>query len=148
MDYYLKNWLKVNDDFFRHLAEEYPDQEIYMENMFDEAPDIMGKLAEQMRDVKNFGICLDYSHATLTGCPQKEWVEVLAPYVRHMHINDNDLLNDLHQPVGTGKIDWKVFDHLMREQKIDASILVEIKGYENQRKSLEYMKEHGIFPFN
>lgn len=146
VDYYLKNWLKVNREFFRRLAEEYPDQEIYMENMFDEAPDVMAELAGRMEDVKNFGICLDYAHATLTGCPQEEWVETLAPYIRHMHINDNDLMDDLHRPVGTGKIDWGLFDRLMREHKVDTSVLVEIKGYEGQKRSLEYMKEHGIFP--
>lgn len=146
VDYYLENWIRVNHEFFSRLAEDYPNQEIYMENMFDEAPDVMAKLAERMRDVKNFRICLDYAHATLSGCPQKEWVETLAPYIGHMHINDNDLINDLHRPVGTGKIDWKHFDMLMQEQKFDTSILVEIKGYEGQKRSLEYMKEHRIFP--
>lgn len=148
VDYYLQNWLKVNQAFFSRLAEEYPDQEIYMENMFDEAPDIMEELASQMKEVKNFGICLDYAHATLTRHSQREWVEMLAPYIRHMHINDNDLVNDLHKPLGTGQIDWILFDRLMREQRIDASILVEVKGYEGQRKSLEYMKAYGIFPFS
>lgn len=73
-----------------------------MENMFDEAPDILAGLAERMKDIENFGICLDYAHAMLSKCPGDEWVRTLAPYIRHMHINDNDLENDLHLLWETG----------------------------------------------
>ena len=146
VDYYLSQWKEQNAVFFRKLSEEYPEQQIYMENMFDEAPDVMAELAEQMSAVENFGICLDYAHAALTDCPGREWVENLAPYIRHMHINDNDLKNDLHLPVGEGKIDWKKFDEIIRAYQADVTVLVEVSGYEAQKKSLEYMKQHGIYP--
>lgn len=145
---YLADWRKRNADFFTQIAMEYPKQQIYMENMFDEAPDILADLAEQMKDVKNFGVCLDYAHAMLTGRPGQEWIGTLAPYIRHIHINDNDLANDLHQPVGSGRLDFKEFDRLVREYRIEAPVLVEVNGYEAQKKSLEYMKQHGIYPMN
>lgn len=148
VDFYLEQWKKQNASFFRKLAEEYPDQQIYMENMFDEAPDILAGLAENMKDVKNFGVCLDYAHAALTGCPGSEWVETLADYICHIHINDNDLHNDLHQPLGTGQIDWKDFDCLLRKHQVDASVLIEVNGFDAQKKSLAYMKQHGIYPEN
>lgn len=143
---YLKNWCDRNAAFFTELAQQYPKQQIYMENMFDEAPDIMAGLAEKMRNVANFGICLDYAHAMLSRCSGKEWVETLAPYIRHMHINDNDLENDLHLAVGEGQLDWQEFDHLIRQYRIEAPVLVEVSGYEAQKRSLEYMKQHGIYP--
>ncbi len=143
---YLKNWRDRNEAFFRELAGQYPAQQIYMENMFDEAPDILAGLAERMRDVKNFGICLDYAHAMLSKCPGREWIETLAPYIRHMHINDNDLQNDLHLAVGAGKLDWQEFDSLVRQYRIEAPVLVEVNGYEAQKESLQYMKKHGICP--
>ena len=143
---YLRNWRDRNEAFFRDLADRYPAQQIYMENMFDEAPDILAGLAEKMRDVKNFGVCLDYAHAMISRCPGREWIEVLAPYIRHMHINDNDLQNDLHLAVGAGKLDWQEFDHLIRQYRVEAPVLVEVSGYEAQRESLQYMKHHGIYP--
>ena len=146
VSYYLKQWKEMNVRFFRELAEEFPEQKIYMENMFDEAPDVLAELAEEMKEIGNFGICLDYAHAALTSCPEQEWVKTLAPYISHMHINDNDLRNDLHRPVGTGLIDWKNFDTLMRENSVEATMLIEVKGYEAQKKSLEYMKRMGIYP--
>ncbi|MDE6386840.1 MAG: sugar phosphate isomerase/epimerase [Lachnospiraceae bacterium] len=143
---YLRNWCDRNISFFTEIAMQYPEQQIYMENMFDEAPDVMAGLAEKMKGIENFGICLDYAHAMLSRCSAKEWIETLAPYIRHMHINDNDLKNDLHLPVGAGQLDWQEFDRLIRQYRIDAPVLVEVSGYEAQKKSLEYMKQHGIYP--
>ena len=143
---YLRNWRDRNEAFFTEIAHRYPTQQIYMENMFDEAPDILAGLAEKMRDVKNFGVCLDYAHAMLSKCPGREWIETLAPYIRHMHINDNDLHNDLHLAVGEGSLDWQEFDRLIRKYRVEAPVLVEVSGYEAQKTSLQYMKRHGIYP--
>ena len=52
---YLRNWRDRNEAFFTEIAHQYPGQQIYMENMFDEAPDILAGLAEKMRDIKNSG---------------------------------------------------------------------------------------------
>ncbi len=144
---YLKNWRDRNVSFFTEIAAQYPEQQIYMENMFDEAPDVLAGLAEQMRDVENFGICLDYAHAMIfSKCSGREWIEPLAPYIRHIHINDNDLQHDLHLAVGAGRLDWQEFDHLIRQYDIEAPVLVEVNGYEAQKESLQYMKRDGIYP--
>lgn len=143
---YLRNWCDRNVKFFTEIACQYPEQQIYMENMFDEAPDILAGLAEKMQGVGNFGVCLDYAHAMISGCSGKEWIETLAPYIRHIHINDNDLQNDLHMAVGAGQIDWQEFDRLIRKNGVEASVLVEVSGYKAQKESLEYMKQHGIYP--
>ena len=143
---YLKNWCDRNVAFFTEIARQYPEQQIFMENMFDEAPDIMAGMAEKMRDVGNFGVCLDYAHAMLSGRSGQEWIETLAPYIRHIHVNDNDLKNDLHLAVGAGRLDWQEFDRLIRQYQIKASVLVEVSGYQAQKESLEYMKRHGIYP--
>lgn len=145
---YLRLWHDTNRRFFSEIAEEYPKQQIYMENMFDEAPDVLAGLAEAMGEVKNFGVCLDYAHAALTDCPQQEWVQTLAPYIRHIHVNDNNLKNDLHQPIGQGKIEWKDFSRLVNEYGIKASVLVEVSGCAGQEESLEYMEHHKIYPFH
>lgn len=143
---YLRNWVETNCDFFRKVCEEYPNQQIFMENMFDEAPDVLCDLAEKMKECKNFGICLDYAHAVISDTPVAGWMKTLAPYVRHMHINDNDLKNDLHAAVGQGKIDWKKYSQEVENYQINASILVEVSGIEKQKASLEYMMQEHIFP--
>lgn len=144
---YLERWKQENVKFFAKLAQEYPKIQIFMENMFDEDPGEISWLGEALRDVENFGICLDYAHGAVSRCPEARWVESLAPYIRHMHINDNDLKADLHQPVGTGQIDWSRFQDLMMKNHIHSTVLVEVKGYEAHKKSLEYLQQHQIFPF-
>ena len=143
---YLRNWRDRNAAFFTEIAHQYPAQQIYMENMFDEAPDILAGLAEKMRGVENFGVCLDYGHAMLSRCTGREWIETLTPYIRHIHINDNDLQNDLHLAVGAGKLDWQEFDSLIRQYRVEAPVLVEVNSYEAQKESLQYMKRCGIYP--
>lgn len=141
---YLKNWKETNKRFFASICEAYPNQQIFMENMFDEAPDVLRGLAEEMTEYENFGVCLDYGHGVVSDTPVVEWVKQLAPYVRHMHINDNDLKNDLHQAIGDGQIDWKKFKKELEDYKINASILIEVTGIEKQKKSIEYMKREHI----
>ncbi len=144
---YLAHWRESNEAFLRRMLEEYPRQEIYLENMFDEAPDILASLAEGMKDCGRFGVCFDYAHGALTGCPLEEWHRQLAPYIRHFHINDNDLKEDLHLPVGQGRIDWKACSRQMAEVCGEPSILIEVKGIEKQKQSLEYMQRNHIHPF-
>ncbi|MBD5451439.1 MAG: TIM barrel protein [Lachnospiraceae bacterium] len=144
---YIENWLKVNEEFFREILQRYPKQQIFMENMFDEAPDILAQLAERFCDEPRFGVCLDYAHAALTNISGEDWIKTLARYTRHMHINDNDTINDLHQEVGTGQIDWRLFDSGVRRYGVDATVLVEMKDLERQRRSMEYLKKNALYPF-
>ncbi len=144
---YLENWLKVNEEFFREILRKYPNQQIYMENMFDEAPDVLAQLAKRLQDEPRFGVCLDYAHAAITDILEEEWVETLAPYILHMHINDNDKRNDLHHEIGTGQIDWRTFDRQMRQLGVKASVLIEMGDLGRQRCSMEYLERNNLYPF-
>lgn len=147
---YKENWVNSNEHFWRQMLEDYEEIEIFIENMFDEEPDMLVKLAEKMKGVPRFGVCFDYAHASAFGadCEIKKWVEKLLPYTHHIHINDNNLKVDLHQVIGEGMIDWHEFTGFMQEKTSDCSILIEMQGIEKQRASLEYMKQNGVYPFN
>jgi sugar phosphate isomerase/epimerase len=144
---YIQNWIDTNVAFWTKIREDYPELEIVIENMFDQDPDALHELAVRMEHDEKWGVCFDYAHANVFGGNIRPWVEKLLPYTRHMHINDNDFREDLHQSVGDGSIDWKQFDKEMRARRPDASILIETAGIEQQRKSLEFMKREKIYPF-
>ena len=144
-DAYRNNWLDKNEVVFRRICEKYPSMNVYLENMFDTEPDEMANLAERMQDVANFGICFDYAHAYLTPTPLLDWAEMLSPYIKHVHINDNDGRNDLHLALGDGTIDWNKFLKMRDMYFPDATILVETTPIENQKKSLKFMKKMGFF---
>lgn len=145
--FYDENWLRSNREFWSSVAECFPDIEILMENMFDNRVELILSLAEELSDLPNFGICLDYSHAGIFGKDPARWVEKLAPYIRHLHINDHDGKADLHEAVGEGITDWKTFDRALRESKIDPSVLIEVRSLEKWERSVNYLSENGIFPF-
>ncbi len=141
---YVDRWLDMNERYWRTACAENPDINIYIENMFDSSPDMLAVLAERLSDVVNFGVCFDYAHAAVSKVPLAEWVEKLAPYTKHMHINDNDLVNDLHQTIGEGSIDWEEFARLFREKLNPETVLIEISSVEKQEKSAEFLRKIGI----
>ena len=143
---YMDNWVKTNTSFYKKLLAEYPGIYVFVENMFDFDPDMLVALAQELKEEPYFGVCLDYAHATISKVPAKEWFAVLKPYIKHMHINDNDLKDDQHKALGQGKIDYKEFTKLMIENEMECSVLVEVSKLEDQMASLECMKRVGIYP--
>lgn len=138
--FYLDGWLEKNAQFYKKLLSEYPDVEIYLENMFDYKPEMLIRMCEAMKDEERFGICLDIAHAYISKTPLEDWIDALAPYICHFHINDNDGINDLHAAVGDGVIDWEKTTGLIEQVNQDASVLIEVKGIDSQIASLEYLK--------
>ena len=111
-----------------------------MENMFDFDYELILKLSKELEDVTNFGICLDYAHAAISHVAPVEWLRKCAPYIKHMHINDNDLINDLHMTLGKGKIDWQEFRREL-ELLLEGGIMKETPGILIELKSLESFEE-------
>lgn len=142
-DRYRKSWVERNASYWKQKLSEYPDLRIYIENMFDIDPVLLAALAECMQDEARFGVCLDYAHAHVFGNPDRidEWVRMLAPYVKHIHINDNDWKSDSHLAVGDGRIDWKHFAENYDAYFPDASVLIEVNGMDKIHRSLQFMKE-------
>lgn len=139
-DVYRENWCNKNEEVFREICKKYPDMNVYMENMFDTRPYDLANLGERMKDVKNFGICFDYAHAYLSNTFLSEWAKVLSPYIKHVHINDNDKAGDWHWALGDGTIDWTVFARLREMYFPEATVLIEMNSIESQLRSLEYLQ--------
>lgn len=141
-DSYRDSFVKKNAVYWSEKLLKYPDIQIYMENMFDDTPELLVGLAEELKGYKNFGVCFDYAHAHVFGNPDEIglWVRTLAPYVKHLHINDNDFRQDLHLAVGDGKIDWKLFKNFYENFFPDATVLIEVNSMEKIRKSLDFLE--------
>ncbi len=141
---YIRSWISENIAFWSGILENHSNVFIYLENMFDTTPDIMCELAENLSRYSNFGICLDYAHASLSKVNPKEWAAVLGKYVKHIHINDNDLISDLHLAWGNGKIDRNSFYSCYEQYMNNASVLIETASAENKLRSLEQLEADGF----
>ncbi|MBQ4068181.1 MAG: sugar phosphate isomerase/epimerase [Lachnospiraceae bacterium] len=141
---YVEGWIKENVKIWTEVVEKYTDINIYLENMFDMTPDIMLKLGESLCKYENFGICLDYAHASLGKVQPHIWVEKLGKYIKHIHINDNDLVSDLHLAWGDGKIKRELFYESYEKFMSSATVLIETSLMENKLQSINVLKKEGF----
>ena len=136
---YLDGWLDTAATWLDKLAKEYSHIEIYIENTFDKEPGVLTSLIDLLSHRKNVKLCLDYGHALLTDTEDEEWVRQMAPYVGHVHLNDHDMKEDLHLAPGKGLVDFERFEDLMEGYEVDAQVLLELNGAQEQLEALKYM---------
>lgn len=136
---YITGWINGMSAFIGDLADEFREISIYMENTFESYPAIFNAFMDRMKEHPNVGLCLDYAHAALTDTSEEIWMRELTPHIRHMHLNDNDLISDLHLAAGDGNIDFLKFRSLIEKYDIDMRILLEVNGADKARRSLEFV---------
>ena len=141
---YRDAWVEENARFYGGLLASEP-IDLYMENMFDDAPDLLLRLSERLCGYANYGVCLDFAHACLSRTKIGRWVGALAPYIRHIHINDCDGVSDSHLALGRGALDIAGFFALLARYGVGADMLVEVRGIEGQRESLAYLIGRGLW---
>lgn len=141
---YVKDWIVQNEKIWSSILEKHADINIYLENMFDTTPEIMKELSSCLCRYKNYGVCLDYAHAALSNVAPRIWAESLQPYIKHVHINDNDLVSDLHLAWGDGRMDRQDFYEAYEKYMNGADVLIETATQENKRRSLETLEKDGF----
>lgn len=141
---YVDGFIKQNIEVWQKIIDENSDINIYLENMFEKDPCILKQISHSLCEFKNFGICLDWAHASLSNAYPEDWAETLGEYVKHIHINDNNLMFDQHLAWGDGSVERDLFYHCYDKYFNGATVLIETKSIENQRKSLEQLKIDGI----
>lgn len=81
--------------------------DLFLENVFDEAPDHLLRLKDAIGS-KRVGLCCDAGHATLfSSLPVHKWVQAFGPALRELHLHDNLGRRDDHLPLGEGMIDFR-----------------------------------------
>jgi len=90
--------------FWREFLKDFPpDMELCLENVMEEGPEQMTKLAKAVNDPR-FRLCLDVGHANaeLSHTPVPVWAEQSAPWLSHVHLHNNRGGRDLHAALGDG----------------------------------------------
>lgn len=140
---YRELWVERNADYWHEKLEKYPMLNIYMENMFDESPELLGSLYRELSDCGRFGICFDIAHANLSKVNIDEWINAFSGGIKHIHINDNDGLEDLHLALGEGIIEWSVLKRPELSLQ-NPSVLIEVSGRDRFNKSVEFLTGRGL----
>ncbi len=124
--YYEQWYVEQSIIFWKEFLREDPGVQIVLENVLEPKPQMLLDIARGVEDPR-LGLCLDIGHVnTYSQIPVMQWLEILAPYLRHFHVHNNDGSWDTHSPLDQGNIPVKEF--LERAQRLcaDASFTLEL----------------------
>ncbi|OQX05316.1 MAG: hypothetical protein BWK76_27680 [Desulfobulbaceae bacterium A2] len=81
---------------------------VHFENTYEYGPEHHVRLLTAL-GMDNAGFCLDVGHALAFGRePLDIWIEALHPWLRQLHLHDNDGTWDEHRAIGSGKVDFQL----------------------------------------
>lgn len=128
---------------FMRLAEESTARGITpMLEHFEEAYNNVANLRRFFDAVPQLLFHLDVGHANLWASKNctSELLRAFADRLGHVHVSDNfGGKDDLHLPIGAGKIKWKKMIALLKRHSYDGTITVEV--FSNDRAYLLYSRD-------
>ena len=130
----LKTWIPLNK-----RAEELG-VKIAIENIFEDEPDNLRMLAQEM-DSENFGLCFDVGHFNLfSRISLSKWLQITGPFIKEIHLHDNDGSGDDHLAIGDGTLDFETIFKMTRE--LNCVYTIEAHTVENAKKSMEMVRKY------
>lgn len=96
-------WVKRKAAFWKEFLRDKPASlHVYIENFIDDTPDLLAQLCDLTGDPR-LRICLDVGHASANSSIDLcEWIAQLGKRIGHVHLHNNDGLEDKHWPLGRG----------------------------------------------
>lgn len=135
-------WLEGSLETWRPISKKAEDMgmSIAIENIFEDEPENLRVLCSEINS-PNFGICFDTGHFNLfSKLPLDEWIGMIKPYIKELHLHDNERYGDDHRPIGDGDFDFRM---LFAELKgVDCVYTIESHTVEDVTKSLERIGEY------
>lgn len=115
--------------------------QICIENVMEDEPDMMRKLVEEL-SLPNISLCLDLGHANCMGQVSiKTWIQVMGPYISHVHLHNNGGLHDDHGALQDGRIHMEqALEYL--DAYCNAKTTMAIESLDG-RRSLEWLDKKG-----
>ena len=78
-----------------------------LENVYEKTPGMLLKLIKGL-DSEMVGCCLDTGHMNVfSETSMDDWLKVLGPFLKELHLHDNDGTWDDHLAIGAGEIDFE-----------------------------------------
>ena len=130
--------------FWKDFLTEDPGVEIVLENVLETQPDLILEILEGVDDPR-LRMCFDVGHINAYSyIPIMDWLETCAPWIGHIHVNNNDGREDLHQGLQDGIIPMKELLQRIESLCSEATITLEMT---QTKSSLEWLREKRIWNF-
>ena len=140
---YFPEWfVKQSVIFWREFLRDVPEMVcIALENVMEPSPESLVQIVRQVDDPR-LRLCLDVGHANteISRTSPLEWLEPMAPWLRHFHLHNNFGGWDLHNALGDGTIPMARLLETAQRLCPDASFTIETQSC---AASLAWMKEIG-----
>jgi sugar phosphate isomerase/epimerase len=83
---------------------------LYLENVREQDPRPLSDLLSELSEYKVY-FCFDLGHWSSYGSGSQyqnlsQWIQTMGPFLRHLHLHDNDGIADQHLGLGQGSIPW------------------------------------------
>lgn len=145
---YLEGWAERLSDFWNRFLDCRKEIPVSVENVFDEDPLALADLASRVT-ADNFSLCLDIGHANhASAFPAEQWLEILSPWIAHLHLHDNHGLWDEHLAMGAGSIPWDNMGKKIASLPRLESVTIENTSARDFEISLAFLSEKmpDLFP--
>lgn len=126
---YFPIWFEEKSaEFWREFLQDMPeDFQLLIENVLDDDPQCLRRMLDNIGDSRAV-CCLDAGHANvISQRPITEWVEILAPHLKHMHLHNNYGEYDEHNLPQDGNMDIPILLKKMDTYAPEASITLECR---------------------
>jgi len=137
-------WLEASLHFWPAILQRAEQLQctITLENVFDTRPEPLHRLLTSL-DHPLLGHCFDIGHWYLfSDVSIPEWLDVLGPYLKHLHLHDNTGSNDAHMPVGEGNIDFQLFFSELTRRSLCPSLTLEAHKPRHLKRSCKAIQDY------
>ncbi|MFP4629954.1 MAG: sugar phosphate isomerase/epimerase family protein [Desulfohalobiaceae bacterium] len=143
-------WLARAAETWRQTLQEWNKAApLYLENVREQDPRPLSDLLAELSEYRvNF--CFDLGHwASYGGGSQYQnlshWIQTMGPYLRHLHLHDNDCIADQHFGLGQGNIAWVELFAGLEILELTPTFTLEPHTKEDLEYSWKFMQKH--FPW-
>ena len=140
--YYPVWYVGQSVSFWKDFLKEDPGVEIVLENVLETQPDLILDILEGVDDPR-LRMCFDVGHINAYSyIPIMAWLETCVPWIGHIHVNNNDGREDLHQGLQDGIIPMKELLQRIESLCPEATITLEMT---ETKPSLDWLRQQKIW---
>ncbi|MBK8020257.1 MAG: sugar phosphate isomerase/epimerase [Chloroflexi bacterium] len=139
-DEYRAGWQSRNVDLWGEIGDvaQRLGVLVAVENMWEFDPYIIGDVLKRVNHPW-VRACLDVGHTRLySEVAFDTWLQVLAPYLIHVHLNNNDGLQDSHRALTTGVVEYAGVIAQLRRLPVPPTMTLEMDQIADMVQSLPF----------
>ena len=112
---------------------------LMLENVYEETPTLLLRLLSGL-NTERAGFCFDAGHMNVfSETDIKGWLTPMKPFLRQVHLHDNDGTRDDHLAIGAGRIDFESLFTYLDENHLRPIVTLEAHQEEAVWQSLEVL---------